>query len=166
MFYSHDLIEEMDGLRGFAYRLTGNKNDADDLVQSTVLRALEKKHLFEEGTDLFKWCSKIMFNIFAGQYRRRVKFESMYDPEPVIERQSRPANQYHRMRCKEVGDVMQNLSKQHCQVLSAICINGMKYQTVANRLDIPVGTVRSRLSRAREQLQHHLEEGDALARAA
>lgn len=166
MFFEQNLIEEMDGLRGFAYRLTGNDSHADDLLQSTVLRALEKKHLFEKGTNLFSWCSKIMFNIFAGQYRRRVKFESQYDPEPVIERQSRPANQYNRMRCKEIGDAMRNLSKQHRRVLTDICINGMKYKTVANTLGIPVGTVRSRVSRAREQLQYQLNDTSSFAQAA
>ncbi|MFP4387305.1 MAG: sigma-70 family RNA polymerase sigma factor [Alphaproteobacteria bacterium] len=163
MFYAHDLIQEMDGLRGFAYLLTGNRSDADDLLQSTVLRALEKEHLFEKGTDLFKWCSKIMFNIFAGQYRRRVKFESMYDPDPVIERQARPANQYHHMRCSEVGEAMEGLNKKHRRVLVDICVNGMKYQTVADNLGVPVGTVRSRLFRAREQLAALLDDTSAHA---
>jgi len=166
MFKSQELVDEMEGLRKFALRLTGNKADAEDLVQATALRALEKKHLFKENTDLFKWTSKIMFNMFASQYRRKTKFESQYDPEPVIERQSRPANQYKKMQCSEIYDAMQDMSRNHRYVLDAICIKGRKYKTVAKKLGVPVGTVRSRLSRAREQLQDNLNQKNIRAQAA
>ena len=64
MFAQAALVTEMIPLNKFALRLTKNKNDAADLVQSTCLRALEKAHYFEEGTNLFSWTSKIMFNLF------------------------------------------------------------------------------------------------------
>jgi len=156
MFDSNDLVKEMDGLRKFALRLTGNQAEADDLLQSTMCRALEKKHLFQEGTSLFKWTSKMMFNLFASQYRRKVKFESQYDPEPVIDRQSSQPRQEGRMQAKQVREAMDDMSKDHAQILTMVCIKGMKYKTVADKLDMPVGTVRSRLSRARQQLQEDL----------
>ncbi len=156
MFQPQELVPEITRLHRFALRLTGNVADAEDLVQSTALRALEKKHQFRDGTDLFKWCSKIMFNLFVSGYRRRVKFESQYDPEPIIQLQRTPANQYERMRCLEVDEAMQKMSKEHRQVLNAICVNGMKYKHVAKEMGVPIGTVRSRLYRARGHLQNSL----------
>ncbi|HYD18070.1 MAG TPA: sigma factor, partial [Patescibacteria group bacterium] len=66
MFEQKALIGEMENLRRFALRLTRNASDAEDLVQSTLLRALEKQDYFETGTNLFSWTSKIMFNLFAS----------------------------------------------------------------------------------------------------
>ncbi|MCB9986870.1 MAG: hypothetical protein H6865_04455, partial [Rhodospirillales bacterium] len=64
------LVQEMGHLRKFASRLCIGRAEAEDLLQSTLLRAIEKKHLFENGTDVFKWTSKIMFNLFVSNYRR------------------------------------------------------------------------------------------------
>ena len=88
MFNNTDLTNEMDRLKKFAYRLTKNTHDAEDLVQSTVLRAMEKKHLFQDGTNLYSWSSKIMFNLFVSSYRRKTKYETQYDPEPYLDKQS------------------------------------------------------------------------------
>lgn len=158
MFNSNDLVKEMDGLRKFALKLTGDESDAEDLLQSTVTRALEKKHLFEEGTNLFKWTSKMMFNIFASNYRRKAKFESQYDPEPVIDKQSQPTDQYKQTQLREVSEAMDGMSGDHRDILMAVCVDGRKYEAVADEFDIPVGTVRSRISRAREKLQDDLEQ--------
>ncbi|WP_305906480.1 sigma-70 family RNA polymerase sigma factor [Methylomarinum sp. Ch1-1] len=157
MFQSQELVNEIDGLHKFALRLTNNSHEAEDLLQSTLLRALEKKYLFENGSNLFKWSSKIMFNIFASRYRRKARFESQLDPEPVIERQNSSANQYDRVQCLEIGEVMKKMSQEHRQVLLSICVKGLKYKTVANQLNVPVGTIRSRLARARKQLQQNLD---------
>lgn len=157
MFNNHQLIVEIPKLEKFAMRLTRNAHDAGDLVQSTLLRAIEKKHLFKTGTDLFKWTSKIMYNLFVSSYRRRVKFETQYDPENYLEKQSVDAPQETQVRLKKVRDAMNFLSAAHRQVLVMVCIQGLKYQDVATALNVPVGTVRSRLSRAREQLQTLLD---------
>ena len=153
MFDNQQLTQEMPRLEKFALRLARNKSDADDLVQSTLLRAIEKKHLFQDNTDLFKWTSKMMYNLFVSGYRRKVKFETQYDPENYLEKQSIAAPQDKQVEFLKVKEVMSSLSAEHREVLVMICIQGMRYQDVAEMLDVPVGTVRSRLSRAREQLQ-------------
>lgn len=159
MFNSKDLIDEMDGLRSFAIRLTNNNiADADDLLQSTVLRAIEKKHLFQAGTNLFSWASKIMFNLFVSQYRRKAKFESKYDPESYLENYSVPATQDVIVEMSEVKEAMIRLSPDHREILVMVCVQGMQYAEVSNLLHVPVGTVRSRLSRAREALQNILDQ--------
>lgn len=152
MFNNQDLINESEKLQKFAYKLTQNKSDADDLLQSTLLRAIEKKHLFQEGTNLFSWSSKIMYNMFVSAYRRRTKFETQYDPENYIERESVTASQDTKMELNDVKNAMNSISEDHHEILTLVCVRGMQYAEVSEALQIPVGTVRSRLSRAREAL--------------
>lgn len=161
MFSNKELIEHNERLHKFALRLTNNKANADDLLQSTILRAIEKKHLFKEGTNLYAWMSKIMFNMFASNYRRKVKFESQYDPEGPIERESVKGKQDDRMRVQDVQHAMNDLSGNHREIINMVCVQGKQYNEVSNELDIPVGTVRSRLSRARESLRANMNETPA-----
>lgn len=153
MFDQKMLVAETENLRKFALHLTRNKSDADDLVQSTFLRALEKSDYFEDGTSLRKWTSRLMFNLFVTDYRRKTKFETQYDPEPYIQAQSVAAPQEGEAELHAVGEAMQKLSPEHQEILTMVCVKDMPYQDVADALAIPVGTVRSRLSRARESLQ-------------
>ena len=146
MFTQKELIVEMPKLRKFASKLTRNNSEADDLLQSTLLRALEKADYFETGTDLFKWSSKIMYNIFVTDYRRKVKFETQYDPESHIENRSVEPDQQVKLEVKVLAKAMEQMSPEHREILVLVCVKGMQYQEVADMLAIPVGTVRSRLS--------------------
>lgn len=157
MFAQNDLIKEMPKLQKFAIKLTRNTAAADDLLQATLLRALEKNSYFETDTDLFKWTSKIMYNIFVTDYRRRTKFESQYDPEIQIASQSIQADQQVKAEVKAVAKAMEKMSVEHKEILVLVCVKGLQYQEVADMLRIPVGTVRSRLSRARNQLMSMME---------
>ncbi len=159
MFDHNALTAEMENLRKFALHLTRNKADADDLVQSTFLRALEKADYFEDGTSLRKWTSKIMFNLFVTDYRRKTKFETQYDPEPYIQAQAISAPQESEAELHAVGNAMSKLSNDHREILTMVCVKDMPYQEVADALGIPVGTVRSRLSRARESLSAMMSKG-------
>lgn len=162
MFHS-DLVDEMDKLRGFARRLTDQRSDADDLLQASLLKAIEKQHTFRPGSNLFAWCSKIMYNTFVSGYRRRRNHESQYDPEPIIAAQASPDRSFDHMRCAEVHDALCALSRNHQRVIEGVCVEGRRYQEVADSLDIPVGTVRSRLSRARHELEQRLSQPSAAA---
>lgn len=157
MFNNNALIEESDKLKKFAFKLTHNQADAEDLLQTTLLRAIEKKHLFEKDTNLFSWTSKIMYNLFVTAYRRKIKFETQYDPETIIANQSVAANQDTNMEFKEMNKAMDEISEEHREILILVCVKGMQYAEASELLQIPVGTVRSRLSRARESLQMALE---------
>ena len=156
MFEQKEILSEMANLRKFALRLTKNVSDADDLLQSTVLRALEKNDYFQDGTNLFSWSSKIMFNIFVSQYRHKKKFETQYDPAAYLEQLVVGPSQESCTDLVTVQEKMGALSKEHREILILVCIQGMRYEEVAEALEIPIGTVRSRLSRAREQLQYLL----------
>lgn len=163
MFNDAALVTESANLRKFALRLTRNKANAEDLLQMTLLRALEKRDMFETGTNLFRWTSKIMFNLFVSEYRRKMRFETQYSPDPYIERLSIQPQQETAVDLKTVHRAMENLSDKHQEILSLICIQGLSYEEVAAHLEIPIGTVRSRLSRARETLQQMLDFADTPA---
>ena len=153
MFTEKSLLEQTPRLRKFAWRLTRNSFDADDLVQSTCLRALEKSDSFLEGTNLFSWTSKIMFNLFVSRYRHKAKFETQIDPETYLDNQYVLPMQDISAELLNVRRAMLSLSPDHSRILVLICVEGMRYDEVSKMLDVPVGTVRSRLSRARGQLQ-------------
>jgi RNA polymerase sigma-70 factor (ECF subfamily) len=156
MLDQNTLANEMPKLRKFALKLTRNASDADDLTQATVLRAIEKQEHFEHGTNIFAWTSKIMYNMFVTNYRRRTKFETQYDPEHYIEEQVMKAPQESIIAFSEARDALQNISEDHRQILMMVCVNNMQYSEVSEILQIPLGTVRSRLSRARESMQQAL----------
>lgn len=157
MVTHEQLLAERNNLNRFALRLTRNQSDADDLVQSTLLRAIEKSDYFQDGTNVFSWASKIMFNLFAGQYRRKKKFETQYDPMPYLEQSSVMPSQETVTDLSTVKEAMKKLSREHREILVLVCVQGLRYEEVSEALQIPVGTVRSRLFRARGQLQALLE---------
>ena len=99
-----------------------------------------------------------MFNIFVTGYNRRTKFESQYDPEPYLEKKSVASSQEVSAEISLLDKAMMKLSADHREVLVLICAKEMHYQEVSEMLQIPVGTVRSRLSRAREELQKIMNE--------
>ncbi len=163
MFAQSDLVAETGKLQKFALRLTKNKTDAEDLFQSTFLRALEKEHYFEEGTNLFSWASIIMYNIFVTDYRRRTKFETQYDPENYLEKEIIEPTQDTSAELANINRAMMKMSLDHRKVLISVCAKGMNYAEVSEMLQIPVGIVRSRLSRAREQLQAIMDKSSTSA---
>ena len=161
MFSNQELVQEMDHLRKFAFKLTRNVHDAEDLLQSTLLRAMEKRHLYKETSKLFSWVSKIMYNLFVSAYRRKTKFETQYDPETYIEKQSVEPEQEDKIEIKNVAKAMDELPRKHKDILVMVCVKGMQYAEVSQKKGIPVGTVRSRLFRARENLKMIMSSDNA-----
>lgn len=157
MFTQNALVAETGKLQKFALRLTRNKADADDLVQSTCLRALQKVEHFQDGTNLFSWTSKIMYNLFVSGYRRKAKFETQYDPESYLEKQSVKPAQDANMDFADVQRAMDRISTEHRAILVRVCGEGRSYKETSEILQIPLGTVRSRLCRARASLQFMLD---------
>lgn len=152
MFDEKNLLNITPGLRQFALKLCGNRSDAEDLTQNTVLKALENKDKFREGSDLFSWTSKIMYNHFVSGYRRKVKHETQYDPDNFIRKESRSSRQENIVKLGRVNEAINELSPEHKRVVELVCFEAQSYQSVSEILDIPIGTVRSRLSRARKEL--------------
>jgi len=156
MFCNSELKKQSTALQRFALRLTGNSHDADDLVQSTFVKALENREKFTSGTNLQGWCSKIMYNLFVTGYRRQKRFGSVFAPQQFIDSATEPGREYHYACCAELQDAWQNLDKKHRTVLNRHCFDGWRYQDIAESLDVPIGTVRSRVHRARQQLSQYV----------
>lgn len=154
MFYQDALVLQIPSLKKFAFHLTKNKADADDLVQATCLRALEKVDYFKDDTNLLSWTSKIMFNLFASSYRRKMKFETKLDPNIFLGNISISPTQEFCLEFSNTRNAMMQLKRTHREVLILVCLQGMLYKEASEALDIPIGTVRSRLSRARLNLQY------------
>ncbi|HEX4937106.1 MAG TPA: sigma-70 family RNA polymerase sigma factor [Candidatus Kapabacteria bacterium] len=152
MFSHHELVREMPNLRRFAIKLTRNNCDADDLLQSTMLKSLESRRSFDRGSNLFGWTSRIMYNAFVSHYRRSVRFDSLYDPQHYIDQETVEPDQEITLELESVLGAMARLSEDHREILSRVCLEGRRYAEVSELLQLPVGTVRSRLSRAREAL--------------
>lgn len=158
MLTDQELINELDGLKRFAIKLCKNEADAEDLLQSTVTKALAHRNSFQSGSKQFSWLSRIMFNDFVTSYKRKTRFESQYDPEEQMANLAIEPDQEIQTLMTEVNEAMNHLSSEHREIIMLVSVYGMSYDEVAEQLNIPVGTVRSRLSRAREQLQIRIDQ--------
>lgn len=153
-----DLVAAIPRLRRYARVLTGETSRADDLVQDTLARAWEKRRLWRAGTDLRAWLFTVMHNVFvnqralAGREARNVSLDDEGGVGDVWQLSVRPAQQ----ASVELAELLQQVARlpdEQREVLVLAAIEEMKYEEIAAVLDVPVGTVMSRLSRAREKLR-------------
>jgi len=150
----HRSIEaEIPRLRRYARALTRDVAAADDLVQDCLARALGKLHLWQEGTDLRAWLFTILHNQYVNQVRRAVREGTavgLSETEPML---TRAPHQGKRLELRDLERAIAKLPEEQRSVILLVGLEGMRYEEVAEILDVPVGTVRSRLSRGREALR-------------
>ena len=157
-----DLVAALPRLRRYARVLTGDLNRADDLVQDTLARAWEKRRLWQPGSDLRAWLFTIMHNVHVNQFavRRREQSESSLDADdgPVAgwEIPVRAA-QSDRVELAEVFAQMARLPVEQREVLILAAVEELRYEEIARVQCVPIGTVMSRLNRAREKLRRLCE---------
>jgi len=150
-------------LRRYARALLRDKAEADDLVQESLARALSRADKFQPGTNLRAWLFTIMHNVHVNQVRQKV---SRPDEVPVDEVELRlvtPARQETRIELRDMSRALDALPPEQRQVLLMVALEGMKYDEVAKVLDIPIGTVMSRLSRARDAVRARFSQDGAVA---
>jgi len=141
-------------LRRFAVSLTGNAADADDLVQDTIERALKSLHQWQQGTRLDSWMFRIAQNLWIDAMRaRRVRAGVLSDPDDaenvaVDGVRDNEARLTYAATCR----ALQELPEDQRTVVALVLIDGMSYRDAADTLGLPIGTVTSRLARAREAL--------------
>ena len=150
------VLEQIPRLRRYARDLTGDRERADDLVQDCLERAWARIGQWQPGTNMRTWLFTIMHNLYANQarrYNRGPTFIPFDDDEhaTLVASESMTAKDI-----KDIDDALAALPPQQRAVIQLVCIEEMKYEDVAKILSIPVGTVMSRLSRAREQLRFWL----------
>lgn len=141
-------------LRRYARVLTRDPHQADDLVQDCLERALTRMHQVCGRTDLRPWLFTIAFRLNVSHWRRLRHLIPLTEtaPEPVQD-----ATQIPHLEWKEVTGAFERLSDDHRQVLLLVGVEGLEYGTVAEILGVPVGTVMSRLSRARAALHRLID---------
>jgi len=166
MLTIYNQLEEIsESLRAFALKLTGNSADADDLYQDTALRIMSNADKYQEGTNFKAWAVTIMRNIFINNYRKKVRRGTILDQTP---------NNYY----INSGDVSVNNDgemnaayKELLRMVSSLpdefkrpfwmAFKGYKYDEIAEKLDAPLGTIKSRIFFARRKLRKMYETASA-----
>jgi RNA polymerase sigma-70 factor (ECF subfamily) len=159
------LIEaEIPRLRRYARALTRDATRADDLVQSCLTRALAKQHLWQPGTDLRAWLFTILHNQHVNDVRRSMRegVTIAVEEAPVL---SVAPRAMAALELRDLEAAIAKLAPEQRQVILLVGLEGMRYDEVALILGVPIGTVRSRLSRGRDQLCRLMDMGEVPPRA-
>ena len=143
-------------LRRYARALTGDTTRADDLVQDTLERAWVKFHLWQPALELRPWLFAIMHNIYVNQIRADLRRSRPVDGHDALPAASRP-NQTDLLEVSELQACLDRLPPEQREVLLLVSLESLDYAQVGRILGIPVGTVTSRLARARMRLRAMLE---------
>ncbi|HJU15056.1 MAG TPA: sigma-70 family RNA polymerase sigma factor [Stellaceae bacterium] len=162
------LEAEIPRLRRYARALTRDVVRADDLVQNCLARAITKKHLWQAGTDLRAWLFTILHNQHVNDVRRLVREGVSVSVEDVTSVLTVESNPNASLQLRDLERAIAALPEEQRQVILLVGLEEMRYEDVAQILGIPIGTVRSRLSRGRETLRRlmGMKEGPAVAEAA
>jgi len=175
--FEAEAIPLLDGLYGGALSLAGNRPDADDLMQETVLNAYRNFHRYQPGTNLRAWLNRIMVNAFISRYRRKGRSPERANVDDLAdaltgstpEDATREANAWIDLRSsgaldalkEELGDELKNaiesLPDDFRDVLILNAVNGLTYKEVAEAMGVAMGTVMSRVSRAKSMIRERLQ---------
>jgi len=153
----HDIAALLPRLRRFARSLTFHREDADDVVQIAVERALARSAQWEAGTRLDSWMFRIVKNAWIDEVRSRVRRDQLFVPEEAGEHVGDDHAEAQQQRMA-IEKAMSLLSEDHRMVIGLVLVDGLPYKEAAEVLEIPMGTLTSRLARAREALQELLSD--------
>lgn len=167
--FDNEFMPHINSMYNFAYRLTLDEDDAKDLLQDTYLKAYRFIDSFQQGTNAKAWLFRILKNSFINDYRKRSKEPSKVDYQDVesyynsedVDRQITPdlrVEALQDMIGDEISNALNALDVDFRTVIILCDLEGFKYDEMAKILDIPIGTVRSRLHRARNLLKEKLSE--------
>lgn len=158
--FARRLETEIPRLRRYARALTRDATRADDLVQNCLLRAIAKEHLWEPGTDLRAWLFTILHNQHVNDVRRAVREGINTAVEEMAPLLTVPSNATASLLLRDLERAIARLPEEQRQVILLVGLEGMRYEEVATILGVPIGTVRSRLSRGRETLRRLMDLKD------
>lgn len=167
--FNNEFMPHINSMYNFAYRLTLDSDDAKDLLQDTYLKAYRFIDSFQQGTNAKAWLFRILKNSFINDYRKRSKEPSKVDYQDVesyynsedVDRQITPDLRVEALKDMigdEISNALNSLDVDFRTVIILCDLEGFKYEEMAKILDIPIGTVRSRLHRARNLLKEKLSE--------
>jgi RNA polymerase sigma-70 factor (ECF subfamily) len=167
--FNQEFMPHINSMYNFAYRLTLDSDDSKDLLQDTYLKAFRFIDSFQKGTNAKAWLFRILKNSFINDYRKKSKEPSKVDYQEVesyynsedVDRQITPdlrVEALQDMIGDEISIALNSLDVDFRTVIILCDLEGFKYEEMAKILDIPIGTVRSRLHRARNLLKEKLSE--------
>jgi len=167
--FNNEFLPHINSMYNFGYRLTLDEDDAKDLVQDTYLKAYRFIESFQKGTNAKAWLFRILKNSFINDYRKKSKEPSKVDYQEVesyynsddVDRQITTdlrVESLQDMIGDEISNALNSLDVDFRTVIILCDLEGFKYDEMAKILDIPIGTVRSRLHRARNLLKDKLSE--------
>lgn len=157
-FSQEELLPCVPALRSFARSLTRNRDQADDLVQDTIARAIVASHRFQPGTNLKAWMFTILRNLYLSEMRKSHRFVQ-WDPNNNLHEKAVPPSQERGLEFSEFRQALSQIDKIRSKALILVGVDGVSYENAAKILNCPIGTVKSRVSRARQIFRHILEEG-------
>ena len=160
--FRRDLLEVQSELQRFAYKLTADKEEANDLLQETSLKALGNMDKYTPDTNFKGWVYTIMRNIFINNYRKEIRDQTFVDHTDNLFHINQPhelenystENNYD---SKEIYRVVHSLPREY-RIPFLMHISGFKYREIADKLGLPLGTVKSRIFFTRQQLQRLLKD--------
>ena len=151
--FAGQLEEQIPRMRRYALALTRKPDKADDLVQTTLVRAIAKQHLFKPGTNLRAWLFTLLHNQHVNDVRRSVNEGISVDVADLAKDLVAVADPSAPRQLKELDAAIAKLPIEQRQVILLVGLEGMAYEEVAAILMVPIGTIRSRLSRGRSALR-------------
>lgn len=167
--FIEEMIPHLDALYNFALQLTSDPNDAKDLVQDTIVKAYRFFDSYEMGTNAKSWLFRILNNSYINDYRRKSNLPGFVDYDEVasffeIVRDARTDTTdledriYRVLLNDDISNALGNLKEKYRSVVVLCDLEGFTYEEISNMLDLPIGTVRSRLHRGRLLLKEQLLE--------
>jgi len=146
------IAREIPRLRRYALSLANDPETADDLVQDTLERAIRKRGQWRRRGAIRSWLYRILYNVYVNKCAANAKHNGdvgLDDAPPLWAR----AGQEDRVHCRDITEAMQRLPHDQRAAIALTAVEGLAYDEAAEALDIPIGTLRSRLSRGREALR-------------
>ena len=165
--FDAEAMPHMNLLHNYAYKITGNQLDADDLLQETFLRAFRFFDKFEKGTNCKAWLFRIMKNLFINKYRKNQKepgkvdygeIENFFDTirSEKLDSTDLQEKVFSNLLDDEMTNALNSLQDDFKTVVILCDLEGLSYEEIADFVECPIGTVRSRLHRGRKMLQQKL----------
>ena len=160
--FRKDLLAVQEELLRFAYKLTADREEANDLLQETSLKALDNEDKFEPDTNFKGWMYTIMRNIFINNYRKIVREQTFVDQTDNLYHLNMPqdsgfASTEGSYDLKKMHRIVNSLPRDY-KVPFSMHVSGFKYREIAERLGLPLGTVKSRIFFTRQKLQEELKD--------
>ncbi len=150
------VLEHIPCLRRYARALAGDPSEADDLVQESLSRALARHHKAGEIRNLRAYLFTILHNVHVDRRVERQRWQYGLPEEVLENRLARPAPQYGQIELHDLADALERLPEDQRQAVLLVGYEGLAYKEAAEVLEIPIGTVMSRLSRGREALRQSM----------